>query len=181
MSAAASSARYGLIAELRNADALLDGVRKARAAGYALVEAYAPYAVPGLADAVGVRESHIPACTFAGGVVGGAGGYFMQWFAATQDYPINVGGRPLHSWPSFVPVTFELAVLCAALTAVVVMLASNGLPKLRHPVFGVEDFAQATRHRFFLCLPMVPGGPGEDAARRFLESLQPMSVQEVPA
>jgi hypothetical protein len=178
---AAASIHYGVIAELRSADALLDGVRKARAAGYDCVQAYAPYAVPGLAEAVGVRESHVPAWTFAGGVAGGAGGYFMQWFAATLDYPINVGGRPLHSWPSFVPVTFELAILCAALTAVAVMLAANGLPKLRHPVFGVEDFAQATRHRFFLCLPATPHSPDMDAARRFLESLEPMTVQEVRA
>ena len=178
---AAASPPYGVVAELRSADALLDGVRKARAAGFEHVEAYAPYAVPGLAEAVGASESHVPAWTFTGGVVGGAGGYFMQWFAATLDYPINVGGRPLHSWPSFVPVTFELAILCAALTAVIVMLASNGLPKLRHPVFGVEDFAQATRHRFFLCLPATSIRPDLEAARRFLEGLEPMSVQEVPA
>jgi len=112
--------------------------------------------------------------------VGGAGGFFLQWYAAVVDYPINVGGRPTNSWPAFIPITFEMTVLFAALTAVVSMLVANGLPRLRHPVFNATDFGLATRNRFFLCLRA--DAPKFDAtqARRFLERLEPLKIVEVP-
>jgi hypothetical protein len=171
---------YGLIAEFRTGDALLQAAKRAKEEGYREVEAYAPYAVEGLAEAVGFESHAVPLMTFIGGVLGGAGGYFLQWYSAVVDYPINVGGRPLHSWPSFIVPTFELTILGAALAAVFGMLIANGLPRLRHPIFHARDFEQATRNRFFLCLPARD--PKFDAvrSRRFLTDLQALSVSEVP-
>jgi hypothetical protein len=174
-----SAKAYGLIAEFRTGDALLKAARRAREEGYREVEAYAPYAVEGLAEAVGFQSRSVPLMTFIGGVVGGVGGYFLQWYSAVIDYPINVGGRPLHSWPSFIVPTFELTILGAALAAVFGMLFANGLPRLRHPIFNARDFGQVTRNRFFLCLPARD--PKFDAirSREFLAGLEPMSLSEV--
>jgi hypothetical protein len=171
---------YGLIAEFRTGDALLEAARRARDDGYRELEAYAPYPVEGIAEAVGFRRNRVPLMTFIGGVAGGLGGYFLQWYSAVIDYPINVGGRPLHSWPSFIPATFELTILGAALAAVFGMLAANGLPRLRHPVFNAPDFEQATRNRFFLCLPAHDPHFDDKRSRAFLQGLKPMSVAEVP-
>ncbi|HET9651107.1 MAG TPA: DUF3341 domain-containing protein, partial [Usitatibacter sp.] len=145
------SAIYGLMAEFASAEALLAAARRAREAGFEHAEAYSPFAVDGLADALGFSGSRVPLATLAGGILGGAGGFFLQWYSAVIDYPINSGGRPLNSWPEFIPVTFELTVLGAALAAVAAMLVANGLPRLRHPVFNVREFELATRNRFFLC------------------------------
>ncbi len=176
-----SAPLYGLIAEFRSAEDLLRAARRAREEGYQELEAYAPYAVEGLAEAVGFKRNRVPAMVLAGGIVGGLGGYFLQWYSAVIDYPINVGGRPLHSWPSFIPATFELVILGAALAAVVGMLIANGLPRLRHPVFNAPDFEQATRNRFFLCLPARDPRFEAKGCKAFLRSLQPLSVAEVPA
>ncbi|HEX7636312.1 MAG TPA: DUF3341 domain-containing protein [Noviherbaspirillum sp.] len=172
---------YGLIAEFRTGDALLQAARRAREDGYRDLEAYAPYPVEGLAEAVGFKGSRMPLMTLLGGIAGGLGGYFLQWYSAAIDYPINVGGRPLHSWPSFIPPTFELTILGAALAAVFGMLAANGLPRLRHPVFNAPDFEQATRNRFFLCLPARDPRFDERRSKTFLQALQPLSVAEAPA
>ncbi|OZI60850.1 DUF3341 domain-containing protein [Bordetella genomosp. 11] len=177
---------YGLMAEFRQPDALVRAVRAARASGHADIEAYAPFAVPELPEAIGFTGGRaVPRATLAGGIVGGVGGYFMQWYAATQSYPINVGGRPLHSWPMFIPVSFELTILCAAICAVVSMLWANGLPRLHHPVFAAPDFDLASRDRFFLCLRLPEGCTGDDpacqAARAFLAAQQPLAIREVPA
>jgi hypothetical protein len=171
---------YGLIAEFRSGDALLEAAKRARDDGYREVEAYAPYPVEGIAEAVGFRRNRIPLMTLLGGIAGGLGGYFLQWYSAVIDYPINVGGRPLHSWPSFIPATFELTILGAALAAVFGMLAANGLPRLHHPVFNAPDFEQATRNRFFLCLPARDPHFDGKCSRDFLQGLKPMSVAEVP-
>ncbi|RZI44017.1 DUF3341 domain-containing protein [Herbaspirillum sp. HC18] len=172
---------YGLIAEFRTGDALLEAARRARDDGYREVEAYAPYPVEGIAEAVGFRRTRVPFITLAGGVAGGLGGYFLQWYAAVIDYPINVGGRPLHSWPSFIPATFELTILGAAVAAVFGMLIANGLPQLRHPIFNAPDFEQATRNRFFLCLPAHDARFDLRRSKDFLQTLQPLSVAEVPS
>lgn len=172
---------YGLIAEFRTGDALLEAAKRARDEGYREVEAYAPYPVEGIAEAVGFHSHRVPMITLLGGIAGGAGGYFLQWYSAVIDFPINVGGRPLHSWPSFIPATFELTILGAALAAVFGMLAANGLPRLHHPVFDAPDFEQATRNRFFLCLPARDPHFEMQRSRDFLQELKPMSVNEVPA
>jgi hypothetical protein len=175
-----SDGLYGLLAEFKTGDALLEAARRAREDGYRHVEAYSPYAVEGIAEAVGFNYSRVPLITLVGGIVGGAGGYFLQWYSAVIDYPINVGGRPLHSWPSFIVPTFELTILGAAIAALIGMLAANGLPRLVHPIFNAPHFEQATRHRFFLCLTARDPHFDVERSRRFLQGLQPMSVVEVP-
>jgi len=174
------SALYGLIAEFRTADALLEAARAAQRAGYRATEAYAPYPVEGLPEAIGFRHNRVPLFALLGGIGGGIGGYLLQWYAAVIDYPLNIGGRPTHSWPAFIPVTFETTILGAALAAVLGMLLANGLPRLRHPVFDAEDFGQATRNRFFLCLPAHDGNFDPDRSKAFLEGLRPLKVSEVP-
>lgn len=172
---------YGLLAEFATADALLAAANRMRAAGYRQLEAYAPFAVDGLAEAVGFRRNRVPLITLLGGIAGGVATYFLQWYAAVIDYPINVGGRPLHSWPSFLPPTFEITILGAAFAAVFGMLIANGLPRLRHPLFEVPEFDLATRNRFFLVLPASDPAFDDATGRRLLQDLQPLLVREVPA
>jgi hypothetical protein len=163
---------YGSLAEFRSPEALLDAARKAREAGYENVEAYSPFPVEGLAEVIGFRKNRIPAIVFIGGLLGGIGGYFMQWYSAVVSYPINSGGKPPHSWPEFIPVTFELTILCAALAGFFGLLFLNGLPRLHHPLFDVPEFHLASRNRFFLCI--------RGNARDFLETLEPAGIWEVP-
>jgi hypothetical protein len=113
--------------------------------------------------------------------VGGGATYFLQWYAAVVDYPINIGGRPLHSWPAFIPATFEITILGAAVAAVVTMLVLNGLPRLYHPLFEVEEFELASRNRFFLCLPARDPVFAPGFARDLLAELHPLLLREVPA
>lgn len=174
------SAIYGVMAELASAEALVAAARRAREAGFEPVEAYSPFPVEGLAEAVGFTGSRVPLATLLGGIAGGAVGFFLQWYSAVIDYPINSGGRPLNSWPEFIPVTFELTVLGAALAAVVAMFVANGLPRLRHPVFNVREFEHSTRNRFFLCLPASGRRFDAQAAHHFLQRLEPMRIMEVP-
>lgn len=171
--------RWALLAEYEGAESLVAAAQAAHDAGYRQAEAYAPYAVEGLAEAIGFRRSRIPALTLVGGLVGGAGGYFLQWYAAVLSYPENIGGRPLHSWPSFIPVTFEMAVLLAAVTAFVAVLVANGLPRLRHPIFDAPDFDLATRNRFFLCLRTDDPVFDQIQAAALLEATSPLRIEEV--
>jgi hypothetical protein len=143
---------WGLMAEFGTAEELVAAAEAAREAGYTRIEAYAPFHVEGLAEAVGFRRNRVAPITFAGALLGGLSGYFMQWYSTVVDYPVNVGGRPLHSWPMFVPVTFELTVLGGALAAFLAVIVGNRLPDLSYPVFDARDFDLATRNRFFLCL-----------------------------
>ncbi|MFO1465670.1 MAG: DUF3341 domain-containing protein [Steroidobacteraceae bacterium] len=171
---------YGLLAELPTADALLEAVRRARAAGYRDVEAYTPFSVDGLAEALQLPPSRVPLITLAGGLVGGVGAFFLQWYSAVIDYPIDSGGRPLNSWPAFIPATFELAVLGAALAAFVGLLIMNGLPRLRHPLFEVEEFHLASRSRFFLCIRGSDPAFTPQGTREHLLACSPVQVFTVP-
>jgi hypothetical protein len=171
---------WGWMAEFESADDLLAAAHAARSDGYA-PEAYAPFHIEGLADALGVARSHIAPVTFAGALAGGILGYAMQWFSAVVDRPLNIGGRPLHSWPMFVPVTFELATLGGAIAAVLAFLWSSGLPRLRHPVFDAEDFELATRNRFFLVLRSSDPAFDADASAKWLDRRKPLRRVEVPA
>jgi Protein of unknown function (DUF3341) len=169
---------YGVLAEFASADALLAAARKAREAGYGHIEAYSPFPIEGLAEATGFRRNWVPPIVLGGGLLGGLGGYFMQWYSAVISYPINSGGKPPHSWPEFIPVTFELTILIAALAGVAGMLWLNGLPRLQHPVFNVREFDLASRNRFFLCVRS--GDPEFPSARNFLRELHPLGVWDVP-
>ncbi len=142
----------GLVAEFASADELLAAARHVQRAGYRRAEAYAPFAIRGLPEALGMRRSRVALFTALGGLVGAVGGYFMQWYSDVIDYPLNIGGRPVHSWPAFIPIAFETMVLCAGVAAVLSLLMGSGLPRLNHPIFDVEEFDLATRDRFFLCL-----------------------------
>ncbi len=170
---------FGLLAEFDDANALVAATRQAHAKGFRRMDAYAPFPIEELSDAMGFRKTRLPLLVLIGGIVGGLTGFGMQYYSAVLSYPINVGGRPLNSWPSFIVITFELTILGAALTAVFGMLILNGLPMPYHPVFNVPRFALATRDRFFLCLEA--GDPLFDRAgsREFLLSLQPREVTEV--
>ena len=170
---------WGWMAEFDSADALLVAARAARHQGYA-PEAYAPFHIEGLAEALGIERSGIAAATFVGGLLGGVFGYAMQWYSAVLDRPLNVGGRPLHSWPMFVPVTFELTILGAALAAVLAFVWTAGLPKLRHPVFDAPDFELATRNRFFLVLRRGDPRFESERAAQWLDEQRPLRRVAVP-
>ncbi len=170
---------FGLIAEFDNAPALLEAARKANAAGYRKMDAYSPLPVEGLSEAIGFKGSRLALIVFFGGLIGAVAGFGLQAFASVIDYPWNVGGRPLLSWPSFIPVTFELAILFASLAAVFGMMALNGLPMPYHPVFNAPNFESASRDRFFLCIEARDPKFDAEEARRFLESVDPLEVSEV--
>jgi hypothetical protein len=170
---------YGLLAEFNDPNELVSAVRGTRAAGYRRIDAYTPFPIEELSEAMGMHHSRLSLIVLIGGIVGACAGLGLQYWTSVIDYPINVGGRPLFSLPSFIPITFECTVLFAALSAVLGMLALNGLPMPYHPVFHVPRFALATRDRFFLCIEASDPQFDRDATRRFLERFVPRSVSEV--
>lgn len=170
---------HGLIAEFSDRDELLAAAQRAYDAGYRRMDAYSPFPIEGLAEAIGRKRTGVPFIVLCGGIVGGLSGYFMQWFAMAKDYPLNIGGRPLHSWPSFIPITFEFTVLIASLSAVVGMLMLNRLPEPYHPVFNAPGFERASTDKFFLCIEASDPKFDANATRKFLESLAPGAVNEV--
>jgi hypothetical protein len=171
---------YGLLAEFDNPTALVAAAHHAKDAGYRRMDAYTPFPIEELTDVLPFRRSRLPLIVLLGGIIGGLSGYFMQYYASVIGYPLNIGGRPMHSWPAFIPVTFEMTILAASLSAVLGMLALNGLPMPYHPLFNVPRFALASRNRFFLCIEAVDPKFDESATRQFLVGLNPRSVEEVP-
>jgi hypothetical protein len=172
---------YGLLAEFEDPTALVHAVRAARSAGYRKVDAFTPFPIEEVIESLDIHESRLPMLVLLGGILGGVAGYALCYWTSVIDYPINVGGRPLHSWPSFIPVAFETTVLGAALSAVLSMLVLNGLPMPHHPLFAVPRFALSTNDRFFLCIRATDQLFDRDDTRRFLERLVPRSVSEVDA
>jgi hypothetical protein len=170
---------YGMMAEFLTPEAVLHAAEAARAAGYRRMDAYSPLPVDGLAEAVGFTHNRLPLVIFIGGLIGGLGGYFMQWYTSVYDYPIIVAGRPYNSWPSFVVITFELTILGASTAAVLGMLGLNGLPRPHHPVFNVPGFALASRSRFFLCIQAIDPLFDRERTRQFLAEQAPKEVSEV--
>jgi len=170
---------HGLMAEFEEHEELLKATRKAYAEGYRRMDAYSPFPVEGLAEALGRRGTLVPLIVLLGGITGGLGGFLMQDYALAIDYPLNIGGRPLHSWPPFIPITFELTVLTAAFCALIGMLAMNKLPQPYHPVFNVPEFSRASQDRFFLCIEAEDPKFDRSATRRFLEKLGANQVMEV--
>ena len=143
---------YGVIAQFENPTDAVEAARRAYEEGYRRMDAFSPYPIEALSEAVGVHGSRLPLIVLIGGIVGCVGGYLMQYYLNAVDYALNVGGKPQHSWPAFIPITFETTVLGAALAAIFGMLALNGLPEPYHPVFNAPNFALATRDRFFLLI-----------------------------
>lgn len=170
---------YGLLAEFVDTDELIEAARQARAAGYRRIDAFTPFPVEELDDALALPPTRLPWLVLTGGVLGGLAGYGLQYWVSVINYPLNVGGRPLHSWPAFIPVTFETTILGAALAAVLGMLALNGLPMPYHPLFNAPQFGLASRDRFFLCIEASDPQFELENTRRFLVDLRPREVIEV--
>lgn len=172
---------YGMMAEFDTPQRLMDAAHHTSAAGYRKIDAYSPFPIEGLAEAIGFESNAVPLVVLIAGIVGGVTGYVMQYWMAVVSYPLNISGKPYHSWPSFIIVTFEMVILFAGVAAVLGMLALNGLPMPYHPVFNVPRFAFASKDRFFLIV--FASDPKYDASstRNFLETLDPRAVMEVPS
>jgi hypothetical protein len=170
---------YGLMAEFETPEDLLDATRRAFEAGFRRMDAYSPFPVDGLAEALGSHGSRVPLIVLIGGLIGCIGGFYLQYWVHVIDYPLIIGGRPLNSWPSFIPVTFELTILIAALFAFFGLLALNGLPMPYHPVFNVDQFQLASRNRFFLCIQADDPKFHLADTRRFLDGTSPRGIYEV--
>ncbi|MFN7976174.1 MAG: DUF3341 domain-containing protein [Acidobacteriota bacterium] len=180
MGARVAPTLYGLMAEFATPGELLIAARTVHRAGYRRIDAYSPYPIEELWEAIGHHRSVLPRIVLAGGIAGCIGGYLLQYWISVIAYPVNVGGRPFHSWPAFIPPTFETTILCAALSAVLGMLAINGLPTPYHPVFNVERFALASRDRYFLCIESRDPKFDRTATEELLRSFHPLRVSEVP-
>jgi hypothetical protein len=172
---------YGLIGEFETPKQLIDAAKRVREAGYHRVDAYAPFPIEGLSHALGLgrKQDLVPLLTLIGGLGGGLSGFFFQLWVNASSYPMNIGGRPLNSWPAFIPVTFELTVLGASIFAVFGMLALNKLPEPHHPLFNVARFKRASNDKFFLCIEAHDPKFQLEETARFLQSISAQHVTEV--
>ena len=170
---------YGVMAEFDNPTALVNAARAAREKGYRKLDAYSPFPIEELSEVLDLHKNRLPLIVLAGGIVGGIVGYLMQYYVTVWDFPINIGGRPLHSWPAYIIITFELTILLAAISAVMGLLALCGLPMLYHPAFNVPRFALASRNRFFLAIEATDPLFDARATPEFLETLGAKEVSEV--
>ncbi|MCF6284054.1 MAG: DUF3341 domain-containing protein [Candidatus Hydrogenedentes bacterium] len=170
---------HGLIAEFDDPDTLLTATTKAHEAGYRAMDAYAPFPVHGLAEAMGVRKTSVSLVTLIGGFTGALTGFGMQYFASVMHYPYSIGGKQLNSWPAFMPITFELGILFAAFAALGSMLLFNGLPQHYHPIFNAKRFERASSDGFFLCIERTDAQYDTAQTKVFLEGLGPVEVSEV--
>jgi hypothetical protein len=170
---------YGVMGEFETAEQLIHASEKTREAGYRHIDAYAPFPVEGLSEALGLKRSWVPYLTLLGGLGGGLTGFAFQYWVNVFAYPLNIAGRPLNSWPAFIPVTFELTILGASTFAVFGMLALNKLPQPHHPVFNVGRFSRATNDRFFLCIEARDPKFHLVESAKFLQGLDAQHVTEV--
>jgi len=170
---------YGLMAEFDSTQGLLDAAHKVREAGYTRTDAYSPMPIHGVAEALGMKERKVAPFVLAGGLTGMVAGYSLQYWTTVINFPINIGGRPLHAWVSFIPVTFELTILLSAFAAVLSMIILNGLPQPYHPVFNVKRFSLATQTSFFLAIEATDPRFDAEKTKAFLESLNPREVVPV--
>jgi hypothetical protein len=174
-------ARYGLLAEFDSAQALLEAAGQVRAAGYTKTDAYSPFPIHGLSEALGFRERTVAPIVFMGGVTGALAGYGLEYWTQVIAYPLNIGGRPYHSWVSFIPPAFETTILFGAFAAVIGMLTLNGLPQPYHPVFNAPRFHLASRDTFFLSIEAADPKFDAERTRAFLAGLQAREVVDVEA
>jgi hypothetical protein len=170
---------HGVMGEFETPEQLMAAAKKARDAGYKHIDAYTPFPIEGLSEAIGFRWTAVPLITLIGGLGGGLTGFGLQYWCSAISYPMNIAGRPLNSWPAFIPVTFELTVLGASIFAVVGMIALNKLPQPYHPVFNVERFAKASTDRFFLLIEARDAKFDLAGSARFLQELSAQHVTEV--
>jgi len=171
---------YGLLAEFTTAADLAVATRRAREAGYRRMDAYSPFGIEAVTEELGFNYTKVPLVCLLGGIFGGLGGFFMQYWIHVLNYPQNIAGKPLNSWPAFIVVAFECTILGASLSALLGMLALNGLPQPYHPVFNVPRFAFVTRDRFFLAIEAADPKFDIHDTFRFLEGLGARDVQEIP-
>lgn len=174
-----ASPNYAVVAEFDDTETLIEAAAKARSEGYRKVEAYTPFPVHGLAEALEVSDSRIFVITFIAGCIGFASGCFLEAWTSAVDFPMNVGGRPYISWPSFIPVAYECTILASAFGALLGMLGLNGLPRPYHSIFNTPNFERASQDKFFLAIETVDRR--YDAARtpEFLRSVGATAVSEV--
>ncbi len=170
---------YGLAAEFETPEQILDASHKAREAGYTALDAFSPMHVEGLAEAIGFERTRLPLLVLIAGICGMLFGFFLQYYANVFSFPLNIDGKPHNSWPSFIPITFELTILFAAIMATFGMLALNGLPRHYHPMFNISRFALASDDRFFLCIKSKDALFDLAKTKQFMESLNPVSLHEV--
>jgi hypothetical protein len=172
-------ALYGIMAEFDNPSDLVAAARRTFAAGYRRINGYSPYPIEELDEAIGFKRTTLPLIVLIGGILGGLGGFFMQYWMEVIDYPLNVGGKPFNSWPAFIPITFECTVLVASFSAVLGMLVLNKLPQPYHPVFNAPNFALATRDKFFLVIEANDPKFKYGEATKFMNTLGAMEVNDV--
>lgn len=173
-------APFGLLAEFESPEELLSAAQLAHGEGFRRVDAFSPFPIEGLSEALGKSGTRVPLLVFTGAAVGAIIGYLLQYYCAALAYPLNVGGRPLNNWPAFIPVTFKMTVLLGALSAVIGMHFLNGLPMPYHPAFNVPRFALASRDRFFLLIESSDRQFDLETTKTFLLSLEPFEISEVP-
>ena len=172
---------YGLMAEFDNVNDVITAARRVYGAGYRKMDAYSPFPLEELSEAIGFHKNGVALVCLVGGLLGCTGAFTLQWWINTISYPVNIGGRPFNSWPSFIIVTFEMTILFSGLSAVFGMLALNGLPMPYHPVFNVPRFELASKDRFFIVVFSSDKNYDATGTRKFLEGLGPISVSEVPS
>jgi Alternative complex III, ActD subunit len=170
---------YGLMAEFENPTELVAAARQAREAGFVRLDAYTPYPIEALTEALDIHDRRLPAVVLGGGILGGLAGYALCYWTSVLAYPLSIGGKPYHSAPAFIVPTFETTILFAAFAAVLGMLALNGLPMPYHPVFNTPRFAFASRDRFFLCIEARDPKFDHDETWEFLTKLGPRVVMDV--
>jgi hypothetical protein len=172
-------ALYGIMAEFDNPSDLVAAARRTYQEGYRRINGYSPYPIEELSEAIGFTHTSLPLIVLIGGILGGLGGFFMQYWMEVIDYPLNVGGKPFNSWPAFIPITFECTVLVASFAAVLGMLALNKLPQPYHPVFNAPNFALATRDKFFLVIEANDPKFKHGEATQFMKTLGAIGVNDV--
>jgi hypothetical protein len=175
-----SPAIYGILAEFDSSTDLVYAAKAAYAAGYRKMDAYSPFPIEEASEAIGFHKSRVPLIVLLGGLLGGLSGYGLQYWINVISYPLNIGGKPYNAWPAFIVPTFEMTILFAGLAGVLGMFALNGLPMPYHPLFNVDRFSAVTRDKFFLCVEAADPKFDVVDTQRFMESLKPVSISEVP-